>query len=355
MDGQDGVGSRGEAAVKGAIETREVISVSVGGVNLRGTFHKPQSEASDSSLEQDKGNRIGVLFLTWFVPRAGNGDSGVYWAESMAKCGYLAFRLDLPGHGDADGELAMPGIDIDGGAYGPALSGIASQLVERYHLKAVVVVATCTGAVTTIYAAADNECIKGLVLMDPYFHVQPVSQPRGLLVRWQMSIVRALAWDRVARPGVRDGGVKLLSLIRGIYHRVTSIGNRTFARRTRLPGNANLPLIRCWNQLANRHIPMLVMRSPSSAPALGDFDYLDFLRPRSDADCRISIKQIERAGAIQCTRAFAERHGKETVRTNTEQWLSAYFPLITCAATRDRASRSREHADAAVGVIANAH
>jgi len=90
-----------EATVKEAIETRELITVSVDGVRLRGTYHRIcQDRVSRSS-------RPGVFFFNpGFLPRAGTGDSAVDFAETLAKNGYKCFRFDVPGLGDSDGEPA---------------------------------------------------------------------------------------------------------------------------------------------------------------------------------------------------------------------------------------------------------
>jgi pimeloyl-ACP methyl ester carboxylesterase len=306
--------------------------VAVGGVCLRGTCHKPPDETLYPSPDPDNGNPIGIVFLSWLIPRSGNGDSAVYWAESMAKCGYLAFRFDFPGLGDSDGDLSTPGIDVDAGAYGPALSGIANHLVERFHLSALVVVGHCAGALTALYAAAANEHIKGLILLDPYFHVQPSSKIPNVVLSWRTRVVKALAWDVIGQRHLRHAGVGLLSSIRTIYHNLNP--NRLFLRRKKLPCNANLSLIRCWEQLVASGIRMLVLRSPTTTPKSGEFDYVEFLRPRSDSASLVTVKLIERVGAVACTHAFAERHGKETVRMNTEQWLSVYFPLTRYGETQ---------------------
>jgi pimeloyl-ACP methyl ester carboxylesterase len=283
---------------------------------VRGTCHKPQSLPSGDKC------RIGVLFVSWMWPRAGNGDSVVYWADALAKCGYFTFRFNFPGMGDADGDFSIPGLDITGGAYRSALSSIADQLVERFRLRALVVVGHCDMAVNAIYAAAGGQNIDGLILLDPYFHLpQPIK--KGVLLRLHVQVVKALAWDRIAQPQLRAAGLELLAAIRRMYRRFSP--NRLLISRKTLPANANLPLLRCWKQLAARRIPILVLRSPISTPKPGEFDYLASLRRDSTAGDRVTIMNVERAGAVACTHAFMERAGKEIVRINAERWLRTYF------------------------------
>src|SRR5579864_3341102 len=101
----DGRAARGSGEeVKEATPTRELISMVTGGVCLRGTYHKPPA-----GLE---GQHIGILIPNGGVaPRAGIADASVYWADWLSKCGYPAFRVDLPGLGDSDRDPAGEGID----------------------------------------------------------------------------------------------------------------------------------------------------------------------------------------------------------------------------------------------------
>jgi pimeloyl-ACP methyl ester carboxylesterase len=332
--------------VKVAIETREAITVSVGGVRLRGTCHKPRYERPDSPMEKDEHNGIGLLFLSAGVaPRSAPGDSAVYWADSFAKCGYRCFRFDLPGLGDSDGDLSSGETDFDSlvidGGYGSVVCNLTIELVERFHLGGVVIMGHCAGALTALYAAPGNERIKGLVLLDPYFHVPETSKTQNVLVRSHLGIVRKLVGDGPGQSIMRSAGVKLLCCARAIYHRLESV--RRLVRRKRLPGNSNLPLVRCWKQLASAGLPMLVLRCAWFTPKPGEFDYVRDLQPQLDRDCRISVKLIE--GTMH---SFEERRAKEAVLQYTEQWLSACFPLT-------KHTDSVELAHAITGINANVY
>jgi len=324
--------------LKAAIETREVLTVIAGGICLRGTYHKPTDGAPDSMPSPDEKHRTGVLFLSGSVePRAAFGDSAVQWADWLAKYGYRCFRFDLPGFGDSDGDLPRTETAfmslVNAGAFSGSVCEITDHIVERFGLRNVVVVGHCSGAVTALYAAAANERINGLILLDPYFHVQPKSEIQNSLASWHWRIIGELVGNGSARAYLR--AVRFHSSLRNFYR-----------RQMRLPGTSNLPLIRCWNQLASRGLRILVLRSSSFIPKSGEFDYIGHLQPRSDRDCYFSVKLIEDA-----THDFAERHTKETVRRYTEQWLRAFLLRERSAETRDTERHSCNSRTPSQGLI----
>jgi pimeloyl-ACP methyl ester carboxylesterase len=314
-----------EATLKPSAEAREIITVgAASGLHLRGTYHKPGDGKSDPTPDPKENNHIGVLFVSAGVaPRAGSGDLAVHWADSLAKLGYPSFRFDLPGLGDSDGDLSAKEIDFDAlvneGAFSPVVSGVVDQLVDRFNLRGVVVIGHCAGAVTALYSAATNSRISGLILLDPYFYVQYAGEAQSVLARSQQRIVGKLLSDRSEPSILRSAVSKVLSVVRKVYYRLTPLGR--LVRSKKLPDAANLPLVRCWRQLASSGLPMLVLRSPFSTPKLGEFDYIHDLHPMSDSRCRISVKLIEGA-----THAFAERRTKDQVLRFAEPWLRACFP-----------------------------
>jgi pimeloyl-ACP methyl ester carboxylesterase len=310
------------------------------GVRLRGTYHP--------APDTDEEHRFGVLFVSAGVaPRAAPGDSAVRWADGLAKIGYPCFRFDLPGLGDSDGDLSAKEIDFDSlvneGTFCPVISGVANELTDRFNLRGVVVIGHCAGAVTALYSAAANSRITGLILLDPYFNVQQTSEPQNVLVRSQISIAGKLVTDQSRQSVVRAA---LLSIMRKVYYRLTPLGS--LVRPRKLPAAANLPLVRCWKQLASSGLPMLVLRSSFSTPKLGEFDYIRDLYPLSDSGCRISVKLIESA-----THAFAERGAKEQVLKLVEPWLSACFPSERSAETMNARQPAPEFEAAISGVATN--
>jgi|SRR5271165_3519677 len=309
-----------------AIDGREAISVTVGDLRLRGTYHMVASaERLDSGnpglkphTPGPKAKTLGVLFLNpGFTPRAALGDSAVYWCECLTASGYPCFRFDLPGLGDSDGEPPAQILDfINKGGYAPALSSLVKALVERYSLAGMVVVGHCAGAVTALFAAPLTKECAGLVLTDPYFFL-----PHERARFW----IELRNWSSLTRVG---------AAVSTMYYALRHI--RLLVGRNRPPRNANLPLLRCWNQLASAGLPMLVLKAPALKsrglkPRIGEFDYLAYLQSMASPRSRVSI------GFIEGTKhSFADKKGRTGVRENIEQWLNTqrFEPLKGRASDR---------------------
>ncbi len=281
-----------------ATETRRLITLpGLGGV-VRGTYHKAQLERSGTK-------HIGVLILNSLSPsRAAAGDSAVYWADAFAKAGYPAFRLDMPGFGDSDGDPPPELLKfINTGGYGPIASALMRELCEEYDLSGVVVVGLCAGAVSALFTAGASKDCQGLVLMDPYFHL-PLP-PRSWL--WQKLTGRI---SRTALGRVVSNG----------YDRFTDL--RLYLRRNPMPENANHPLLKCWKAVAPTGLPILLLKAPTTKPRGEEFDYVRYLIEHAGRNSRVVVKVVEGAG-----HTFSNQTGRSGVRELTEGWLTLYFPL----------------------------
>jgi hypothetical protein len=162
-------------------------------------------------------------------------------------------------------------------------------------------------------------------LLDPYFHRRQGITNRNLLSRWYRHIVtqREQEWDLSDQPVPEDARIKLFSFISGAYDRLKYI--RRLVQGKKLPKNANLRLLECWERLRSAKLPMLVLRAPGIIPKVGEFDYLRHLQSISNRGSRAVIRSIEGT-----THSFVEGSGKEAVRKHVEHWLSTNFPLTTC-------------------------
>jgi pimeloyl-ACP methyl ester carboxylesterase len=306
-----------------ATDTRELIEVEVLGLRLRGTFHRPvRSSAVMRSGSAGQG-RTAILFLNSLaLPRAATGDSAVYWAAAFADRGYPAFRFDLPGLGDSDGETSTGLLDfINAGGYAPSATALAKELAARAGISGVVIMGHCAGSVTAVFAAAACEQCKGLILMDPYFHLLVAKRPE---VREKLS-------DWVRRSSIG----RMLS---NLYDRAKVV--RLFLRGSAPPGNANVALLTRWKQVAGAGLPILMFKAPGikatgSKPRLGEFDYIQHVLKLAGRKNRVMLKTVEKAD-----HSFANRAGREAVRQEIESWLDMYFPLQGLGTSAQPASLS---------------
>ena len=231
----------------------------------------------------------------------------------------------MPGLGDSDGDLPQNALElvghIDAGGHVAVLSHAVRNLVQRFGLSGAVVVGHCASAVSALDAAAESDTgVRGLVLLDPYFHLrQEISQP-SMSSPWPIRVVRQLqsTWDHKWQR-LRDWVVRtqLGGHLQTMHDYVKYL--LRCSRRDALPKNANLRLIRTWKRLASAGLPMLVFTAPPPKPMLGEFDYFRYLR--TTAYSSIVLNPVEGTNHF-----FVKGDGKETVRAHTERWLRACFP-----------------------------
>jgi pimeloyl-ACP methyl ester carboxylesterase len=312
-----------------AIEGRELITLDGDGVFVRGTLHRPRISGSGSEPGAGTRNRIGIVFLNSLsLPRAATGDSAVYWAESFADAGYPSFRLDLPGLGDTAGDIPLELLNfINAGGYASITALKIDEMVERFHLSGVVLVGHCAGTVSAIYAAAasSGKC-KGLVLLDPYFHLPQAVRPK---VRQGLS-----NWALKSRIG---------RAVSNIYDRVRDA--LLILRRNALPRNANFGLLSRWKDVASAGLPILFLKAPArkapgTKPRVGEFDYLKYVLGLAGRNSKVVVELIEGTD-----HSFANRLGRAAVGRHIERWLTSYFPLREVAVTvlRSEADNSKNY------------
>jgi pimeloyl-ACP methyl ester carboxylesterase len=291
--------------MKQTIETRELFVLDTVDGIVSGTYHKACDEGVAPNTPAGEQKRVGVLFLNSLTPaRSATGDSAVYWADSVARCGYPALRIDLAGLGDAPGNPPADILDfINTGGYASLVAFNVKQLMERFRLSGVVVVGLCAGAVSALYtAAACKEC-KGVILMDPYFHL-PLANASSL-------------WKKLMRRVSRNAVGRRIS---SAYDRLTEF--RARFTDAPLPSNANLPLLNCWKGVASAGAPILILAAQHTKLKIGDFDYLGHILSLAGSKGEVVVEVIADTG-----HSFANRVGRAAVRRHTENWLDTYFPL----------------------------
>lgn len=289
---------------------RELILLDIFDTIVHGTYHRPRSTTSEAQQNLSTRHRMGVLLLNGlYVTRAANGDAAVYWADSFANSGYPSFRVDLPGFGDSESDPPEDLLGfVNSGGYAPAIAAIIKHLVQSFALSGIVLVGHCSGAVSALYAAsaAPTEC-KGLVLMDPYFHL-PHKSTTG--VRHQLNI-----WAIRGRIG------RLLSRAFDFVKQFQLV-----VRSGALPANANVPVIRACKELASSGVPILILKAPSRRAIgtnvrMGEFDYLNCIIKGCGSQHHIAVISVEGAN-----HSFSSHQDRVVVRDNIVPWLTAHFP-----------------------------
>lgn len=286
-----------------SMETRELILLDGLGISVPATYHKARREDSRSQTHSDESGRLGVIFLNSLAPtRSATGDSAVYWADSIAQIGYPAFRVDLPGFGDAYGDPPARHLEyINRGSYASVVAAKAREIVERFSLCGVLFVGLCAGAVTAIYSAASTQECKGLLLLDPYFHLPLKSRSKI----WQKLT------GRISRTTL---GIEFEKL----YDQLTKALRRLAGDAP--PSNANFPLLNCWRDVATTGLPTILFRAPGIRQR-GEFDYLKHVLKLAGRKGDVVVKTIEEAN-----HTFSNRAGRDAVRRQVESWLTSHFP-----------------------------
>lgn len=293
------------------INDRELIVLDILNTTVRGTFHRPCNSSSKAQWNSATRNRVGILFLNgMYVTRAANGDAAVYWANSFAECGYPSFRIDLPGFGDSQGDPPEDGLGfVNSGGYASYVAASVKELVRRLELSGIVLIGHCSGAVSALYAAiaARVDC-KGLVLMDPYFHLPHPSTPG---VRHKLNI-----WALRGRLG------RALSRAFDFAKQF-----RLLLRGGALPANANIALLRACKELGSSGLPILVLKAPSRRATgknvrIGEFDYFKYVVEIAGRQHRITMKLIDGA-----SHSFSNHRDRVAVREHIGNWLTSNFPI----------------------------
>jgi len=292
------------------IKSRELITLDGMGFRLCATYHVPTNRFSRPRAAGNGQDRLGVLFLNSLsLPRTATGDSAVHWADSCAESGYPSIRLDLPGLGDSDGDFSTDLLDfINGAGYAPIAAAVVKDLTQRIGLSGVVIVGHCAGAISALFAAAASRECRGLILMDPYFHLPQMIRPK---LRQKLS-----DWARSSRVG---------GTVSDIYDRLRDILLVTHGDRP--PGNANFRLLGCWKQVATRGLPILMLKAPGlkargTKPRIGEFDYIKHVMELAGRKSQVIVKLVEGTD-----HSFANRAGRAAVQQHIQSWLDRYFPL----------------------------
>lgn len=289
--------------MKNKIDDRELLALKGPDGMIPATYHRVRSDRDQANSSASDGGQIGILFLNSMSPtRAARGDSSVRWAEWFAESGYPAFRVDLPGYGDSDTDPPPALQDVVNlGGFTTAACAAIDQIVERFRLSGVVLFGLCSGAVIAVYTGAASRNCRGMILLDPYFHLPLVGKPNplGKLVSF-------------VPPGA------LRRVLRAMANKLIELRRRKLPKE--MPANTNFQLLDQWKRAASRGLPALIINAPTARKNNEYFNYIDYIRKCDEGTGRVTVEVAQGAD-----HTFSNSRGLAVVREHTERWLGAKF------------------------------
>jgi pimeloyl-ACP methyl ester carboxylesterase len=312
---------------------RRCVEIQVEGLRLRGTFHQPSTRQGSLPSPETGAGKTGVLlFNSGFLPRSAQGDLLAHLADKIADTGFPAFRFDLPGLGDSEGDLPEDAVtfvrSVEKGVLAPFASALAAKVARFHGLEKIIVGGLCGGGITALFgtAAVKDSRIGGVLMLDPIFSLVQVQEPqfqkKSRASRWKESwLIRMKAVYEELRVWILSQ--RLSAPLQKIYGKMKAARNsrRTFGARPLsqgLPKEANLKLIQSFERLKAAGLPMLVITAQDPRRAGGAFDYLEYLL--KDGRGRVDWRKIEGTN-----HSFVEGNGPKAAQELTNEWLKANF------------------------------
>ncbi len=312
---------------------RRCVEIQVEGLRLRGTFHQPSTRQGSMPAPEPDVEKTGVLlFNSGFLPRSAQGDLLAHLADRIAAAGFPAFRFDLPGLGDSEGDLPEDAVtfvrSVEKGNFAPYASSLAARLVGLHGLEKIIVGGLCGGGITALFGAAASKGsrIGGVLMLDPIFNLVQVQESqswkKSRAARWKESwLIRMKAVYEELRIWILSQ--RLSAPLQKIYGRMKAARNSRQPTSVRplsqdLPKEANLKLVQSFERLLAAKLPMLVITALDPRRAGDSFDYLEFIlkNGRGRVDCR----KIEGTN-----HSFLEGNGPKAVQEVADEWLKANF------------------------------
>jgi len=313
---------------------RECIDILVRGLHLRGTVHMPPGRASHAPTGFED---LGVIMLhPGHEPRSGTGDIAVAIADSLAREGIVAVRLDAPGLGDSEGELHEDALmfaqAVQQGGFAPVTCECVDHMRRRLGLRRVVLGGYCGGAVTALFAVASRPDDRpvGVFALETMFHlVREQGQDGKNTDRATAATERDLRREalraemRVALLSNRLGGLlqKFVQGARGLRRRARQSSRQAPAQKRAPPQSpppdANVGLFECINRILESDVRLLFVSAEDPRRA-SKFDYLAYLLPGEHP----RVRQQEIAGTDH---GFLGGNGKARIVELVTRWVANEF------------------------------
>lgn len=317
---------------------RKCIEIVVQGLRLRGVVHLPEPDAASEF------GGLGVIILhPGFLPRSAQADSAVTLADTLARNGIQAVRIDLPGLGDSEGDLPEDSFTFIDTVQEGGFADVACECVDRIKAQLgwqrVIIGGHCGGAITAFFSLASRKrnWLAGMFALDVICYLvrpirPPVKNAEGSVVQEPPGLRREVLRNeiRLALMNTALGGSlqKLAQRGRGLLKRFqpnrgpgpasppSGDLDRTPAPG-QLPAEANLKLVKCIEQVLKGGLPVLFV-SADDPTKPSDFDYTEYLLSRCAA--RASHERI-----TGTDHGFISGDGKFRVSECVVRWITKEF------------------------------
>ncbi|NVJ21626.1 hypothetical protein HUW62_10400 [Myxococcus sp. AM011] len=305
---------------------RELIQLEVMGHRLWGTFHPPSSSAPRRS--------VGVLFLNpGHVPRSGHGGLSVLAADQLSAQGFPCFRVDLPGLGDSDGPLPEMTSElyqlVCKGGFVDVASAVREELQRRHGLEGMLMGGLCGAATTALYLAdREPQGVHGLFMFEPEFYLSEqeaaavggegtaveAEHPRLSLKRVTSKLFSYWGWMRMLTR--ENEYARLFKYVPFPRQRLLDL----LMDWDSLPAVANVPLVRAWQRVVERGLPVLVLT------AEGKLRDVFFDRIHRSALADLPHPNLSRIRLKGTNHIFTTGGAIEASVDHLSQWASERFP-----------------------------
>ncbi|WP_164016595.1 alpha/beta fold hydrolase [Pyxidicoccus trucidator] len=307
---------------------RELIQLEVKGHTLWGTYH-PATAAKPS--------RVGFLFLNpGHVPRSGHGGLSARAADALAAQGFPCFRVDLPGLGDSDGPLPETTAElyqfVCGGGFVEVAQAVHAELLKRHGLKGLVLGGLCGAATTSLYLAdRAPEGIEGVFMFEPEFYLSeqeaagaggeaPPEETGKATLRSRLPLRRVTSklfsywgWMRML---TREN--EYARLFRYVPFPRQFLLDLLMDWGT-LPAVANVPLVRAWQRVVERGVPVLVITAEGK---LRDV-FFDRIHRAAFADLKVAT--LERLRLRGTNHIFTTGGAIDACIGHLSRWAGEHF------------------------------
>jgi pimeloyl-ACP methyl ester carboxylesterase len=310
-----------ESYVSDTSAHERAVSFRVDGLQCTGVLHVPS--------DNDPRRPFLLMLPQGMNLRTGWNRLHVKLARYLGRRGWGSLRFDARGLGNSEGTLDMPtGADVfhavETGAHLNDTATAIGFAQRTVRARSFVLLGLCGGAVTACLAAAEDERVAGIALLElPLTYSRhPTQRDAQPIWRYREKVFSLAAWQRALRLQI-DFRLHLRSLLRGLG-RCASVKRHAAAENEwltdRLGPSANTSLVSAMKRCCDRGIPTLcVFGSTDNQEYFNRVKPIGFLK---QAAARRVLSQCSIEGADHDF--LLPQHSQELAR-RVHDWLVRCF------------------------------